>query len=838
MTAYFMPVIKECIILTSKLNLKKNIMRKLIVILLIFSFQLSQGQPVVVHAEINPAWKKNYRASATKINDLIHTKLDVNFDFTKSRMYGKAWLTLSPHFYPTDSLTLDAKGMHINEILLINGSSKKKLNYQYDSMQLFIKLDKTYLKGQKYTVYIDYISRPDEYEGKASTAITGAKGLYFINPRGEKKNEPTQIWTQGETESNSVWMPTIDKPDQKSTEEITMTVPSKFVTLSNGLLVNQKKNADGTRSDTWKLDLPHAPYLFFMGVGEYSIVKDSYEGKEVSYYVEKEYAPVARGIFGGTPEMMKFFSKILRVDYQWPKYAQIVGREYVSGAMENTTATLHQESAYQNARQLLDGNTWEHVIAHELFHHWFGDLVTAESWSNLTVNESFADYSETMWTEYKYGKDAADEYNYNAMKTYLMSGDSNKDLVRFYYKDKEDMFDAVSYQKGGRILKMLREYTGDDAFFAALNQYLVTNKFKTGEAHQLRLAFEDVTGQDMNWFWNQWYFGSGNPEVTIKYLYNDTAGKAQVIVEQTQKGNLFKLPLKIDVYTGNNKTRYERWLNNKIDTFEFSYTSRPDLINVDAQKTMLWEKTDNKTADNFRKQFKSAPLYLDRREALEYFGKNKMPDLAWGLNDSFSGIRKLSLDLIMKNEQVAENDFLPLVEKIAMSDPDRKTKAKAIEALAGLGDKKYLTLFQKNLHDSSYSIAGAALEGIAKLVPDSSYILAKSVAADSRGKLGEVANQIIMKNGIEADFEYLYDRIRLMPLTQEKFAAIAAFGQYLAGIDDPGKIKLGVDEIVTFKNSIPEDYRQYTDPVFNGILQNIASKKGGEVKDYIENALQ
>src|SRR5204862_4890964 len=204
-------------------------------------------------------------------------------------------------------------------------------------------------------------AKPDEVPNKGSAAIKEAKGLYFINPRGEDQDNPTQIWTQGETEANSVWLPTIDKPNQKMTDEIAMTVPDKYVTLSNGLLTGQKKNADGTRTDTWKMDLPHAPYLFFMGVGEYSIIKDSYKGKEVAYYVEKEYAPVARGIFGHTPEMIKFYSDKLGVDYAWPKYDQIVGRDYVSGAMENTTTTLHGEFAYQNARELKDGNTWEDV---------------------------------------------------------------------------------------------------------------------------------------------------------------------------------------------------------------------------------------------------------------------------------------------------------------------------------------------------------------------------------------------------------------------------------------------------------------------------------------------
>ena len=232
--------------------------------------------------------------------------------------------------------------------------------------------------------------------------------------------------------------------------------------------------------------------------------------------------------------MIAFYSRITGVDYAWPKYSQIVGRDYVSGAMENTTATLHQLTAQQNARQLVDGNVWEEVIAHELFHHWFGDLVTCESWSNITLNESFADYSETLWYEYKYGKDAGDDKNFDGMQGYLFSGGENKDLVRFYYQDKEDVFDGVSYSKGGRILNMLRNYVGDSAFFKSLNLYLTTNKFHSAEAQQLRLAFEQVTGKDLNWFWNQWYYGSGHPKLKIDYDYDDAAGKAKVIIEQPQ----------------------------------------------------------------------------------------------------------------------------------------------------------------------------------------------------------------------------------------------------------------------------------------------------------------
>ncbi|HEX8331671.1 MAG TPA: M1 family peptidase, partial [Segetibacter sp.] len=234
--------------------------------------------------ERDESWKKIYRSTEPRINDLVHTMLDVSFDYTKSYLNGKAWITLKPHFYNTDTLRLDAKGMNIHKVAIVQAGKNKDLKYTYDSMTLLVKLDRMYKGGEAYTIYIDYTAKPNELKTQGSAAITDAKGLYFINPLGTEPNKPTQVWTQGETEASSVWFPTIDKPNQKTTSEISMTVPAKYVTLSNGKLTVQKKNTDGTRTDTWKMDLPHAPYLFFMGVGDYAIVKDTYKGKEVSYY--------------------------------------------------------------------------------------------------------------------------------------------------------------------------------------------------------------------------------------------------------------------------------------------------------------------------------------------------------------------------------------------------------------------------------------------------------------------------------------------------------------------------------------------------------------------------
>jgi aminopeptidase N len=793
------------------------------------------------------SWKKIYRGSATRINDLIHTKLDVKFDYDKSYLYGKTWITLKPHFYPTDSLSLDAKGMDIHKIGVVKGANNIALKYDYDGMILHIHLDRTYKYNENYTVYIDYTSKPNELKVQGSAAITDAKGLYFINPKGEEKDKPTQIWTQGETEANSAWFPTIDKPNQKTTDEIYMTVPDKYVTLSNGKLTSQKKNADGTRTDYWKMDLPHAPYLFFMGVGDYTIVKDSYKGKDVNYYVEKEYGPLARRIFGHTPEMIAFYSRITGIDYPWIKYDQIVGRDYVSGAMENTTATLHQESAQQDARELVDGNGWEDVIAHELFHQWFGDLVTTESWSNITLNESFADFSETLWNEYKYGKDAGDATNYAGFQGYMgQPENAEKDLVRFHYADKEDVFDGVSYAKGGRILNMLRNYTGDSAFFKALNLYLTINKFKSGEAQQLRLAFEEVTGQDLNWYWNQWYYGSGHPKLNIDYVYDEDAKTVKVIINQTQDSDkVFRIPLAIDIYNGSQKYRHKVWVENKSDTFSFAYTIKPDLVNVDGDKTLLCEKKDNKTIDNFIHQYKYAGLYLDRREAIDYCAQYQddtkaMALLTMAIKDKYYGLRSYALGKLDMKKEAIRQVMEPLLVDIVKNDPKSTVRAKAIELLGQYDKAGYKPLFLKAVDDSSYTVSGSALEALA--IVDSAGALTEVTRLSkqpSKGKLRSSISEVLMKFGDESNFDVIADNFDKMPVTQNKFSSLQPYAALLSKIQNTDKLKRGIDQIVKFRDAIPASVRVQTDPYINNlILKSIATKKDAaglkEQADYIK----
>lgn len=678
--------------------------------------------------------EKVYRATHTKVTELKHTKLKVNFDYQKEQMNGEEWLTAAPFFYATNELTLDAKGMLIHEVALDNNGKKSPLKYDYKDDVLKITLDKTYQKNQDYTVYIKYTSRPNEVKQQGSAAINDAKGLYFINAQGKDPDKPTQIWTQGETESSSAWFPTIDKPNQKTTQEIYMTVPDKYVTLSNGILKDSQKESNGLRTDHWVMDKRHATYLFFMGVGEYAIVKDKWRNIPVDYYIEKEYEPYAKQIYGNTPEMMEFFSKKMGYDYPWAKYAQISGRDYVSGAMENTTATLHGSDILQKPGQLIDENTWEDTIAHELFHHWFGDLVTAESWSNLTVNESFANYSEYLWNEYKYGKDQADYHQMQDVNMYIHNpADFKKDLVRFDYDSREDVFDLVTYQKGGGILHMLRNYLGDEAFFAGMQDYLKTNEYQNAEAHQLRLSFEKVSGKDLNWFFNQWYFGSGNPKINYSYTFEPVKKQIAVVIEQTQE-QPFQFPLAIDVYDNGKPKRYNVWVNAQAkNTFNFDVSKNADLVNINADGVLLADITDTKTPEQYLMQFTGSKEFKSKYNALngikDQVGKNPTATklLAAAIKDPFFRTRIKALQLMDLSNAEQLKALGSDVEKLAANDPKTLVQAAAISALAKTKDKKYIPIFEKGLNAVSNSVKGNSVGAIIEIDPSRASTLADKI---------------------------------------------------------------------------------------------------------------
>ena len=673
--------------------------------------------------------RSRYNAAATIKTDLIHTELDVRFNWEASQLIGNATLTCSPYFYDTDSLILQAKAMDINSVQL--EGEALEFNYTNDRV-LRIGLDREYSRDEEYTVAIDYVANPEQKEEGGSSAIKSDKGLYFINPKGENPDQMPQIWTQGETEASSVWFPTIDRPNQKTTQDIYITVEDKYKTLSNGSLVSSEQNEDGTRTDHWKQELPHVPYLFMMAVGEFEVVEDSYtkpDGTEmpVHYYVEPEWKEHAQAIFGETPEMIGFFSDLLGVDYPWDKYHQIVVREYVSGAMENTSAVVFGDFVYKTKRELIDGNDHS-IIAHELFHHWFGDLVTCESWANLPLNESFANYSQYLWDEHYYGRDQADYYAEKEADGYFQQSAQagHHDMVWYDYESKEDMFDTHSYNKGGRILHMLRYYLGDDAFFTALQHYLKENAYQPVEMHQLRLAFEKVSGEDLNWFFNQWFFESHHPELEVAHEILEN-GDVELTVRQEQdleEAPLYKLPLQVDIYADGSKTTHDIVVNKNINTYNFSVEGTVENIVFDAQRVLLGAVDHDKPREWYVNQFYNAPLYKDREQAVIYGsrlrnekGRQMILD---ALEDDFWYIRQQAIGKLDKVLSKRPEDVRKAVISRIKNDDNSKVRGSAVRFLANnfFEDphaEKTRELLTKVINsDSSYFTISQALNGLTK----------------------------------------------------------------------------------------------------------------------------
>ena len=749
--------------------------------------------------EITASRENVYHGSPDKDFDLVHTRLEVKFDYGKQYLYGKATITLKPHFYPQKELVLDAKQFDIHEVSVVTGDNNREaLHYSYDSTRLTIQLNKEYTRDDVLKIYIDYTAKPNERKSGGSVAINDDKGLYFINPLGTDSLKPTQIWTQGETESNSCWFPTIDKPNQKCTDEIYITHLKKYVSLSNGILISSISWNDSLVTDYWRMGLPHAPYLFMMAVGDFAVINDRWRDIPVNYYVEKEFAPYAKQIFGNTPQMIEFFSQKLNFDFPWPKYSQIVVRDYVSGAMENTSATLHGEFIQRNSRELLD-QTHEEVISHELFHQWFGDLVTPESWSNTPLNESFATYGEYLWHEYKYGREFADYKFHEDYRKYIDEAkEKNVDLIRFHYDDREDMFDAHSYQKGGLLLHYLRNVVGDEAFFKSLELYLKTNQFKSVEVHNLRLAFEEITGKDMNWFFNEWFLNSGHPVLNISYSSNNDS--IYVTVEQKHNTGAeltYQLPFKISAWYGKNVRSYDVTLKKKSQTFVFKAEGKPDLIDFDPDYTVLCERKDNKTTDNYLFEYKNAPNYNEKSEALKKLGEVQKQNpaakevLIEALNDKFFALRSYAITKIDLPKESSDSIYT-IIENLAKNDKESKVRKTAIDKLSKSSSaSKYIAVFEALVNDSSYEVASAALKALVDIDSKKAMAAAKQFENDKNANMVSAVADVYAKEG-DAGYQSYFENKLKKATGFSKYTLLYYYANFLVRMDDKNVVLAGI----------------------------------------------
>lgn len=782
-----------------------------------------------------PAGPQVYRAAAPKLWEIMHTRIALSFNFKTKTADAKEWIKLHPYFYPTDTLVLDAKSMHIDSVAIIQKKVITPLKYVYDDDQLKIYFGCVHSSTDTLELYLKYTALPYGEAKGGSSAIVDDRGLYFINTDYSVPHKPAEIWTQGETESNSHWMITIDKPNTRFTSQVELTVPDSFVTLSNGNIIKQVK-ANGMHTDIWKMDMPIQAYAVMFAIGKYTIIKDHWKNKEVNYYVEPEYAPYAKKMFNNTAEMIGYFSERTGVPYPWSKYSQVVARDYVSGAMENTSASLFGEFMNQNPREMADKNS-EDIVSHELFHQWFGDYVTAKSWSNLTINESFANYGEQLWRTHKYGKAAGDELAYNDLLGYIGTATINDpQLVRFHYDSREDMFDQISYNKGGSVLRYLNSLIGDAAFDKAMNLYLTKNALHSAEAHNWRMAVEDATGQDWNWFFDEWYFHPGHPLLKVVYNYDDAAKILGVSVTQTQNDSpfLYQLPLKTSVIYGNDVEVVDWRLSKRKDTFTYAYRDgkRPVVV-PDCLHVLPGEIKDGKKPEQWAVQFAHSNDYISRRLAVVAAGKLLSDSVSqtiidMGLGDVLPSIRKLTLtQLKSTSSEKNHRKWTAKVRQISVSDSNKLVRAEAFGVLGAWKVTAAKEDMFAALYDSSYILAGTALDAIGKMDKDTAYILSKQLmATDPKSTLDYVIWINIGNKGADEDITLLEAHAPYVQGTKQ-FSFATAMNNYLKNVKSDVSFKRCVDIYTTM--IITNNLKNYRSAL-GGFLFQVATEEKDNIK--------
>jgi aminopeptidase N len=670
--------------------------------------------------------ENKFRTSATKAIDIIHCDLELKFNIFKHQCIGKESIQLKPYFYETDSIVLDALNMIIDGVTIKTSDGQDLIfTTNYNQEKLVFKLERKIKRNEIINLGISYIARPDLNQKESGSAIKSEKGLYFINSTGNEIYKPIQIWTQGETESNSNWFPTIDKPNEKFTSTITITTDSKYTILSNGKKMSSA--VDGNfKTEKWANEKPMSAYLMMMAIGEFDVVKEDLNGKEVSYYLEKNYSPYAREIFAHTKDMIAFYSNRLGVEYPWDKYAQVVVHDYVSGAMENTSATLHGEFVQKNTRELMDGDN-DGIISHELFHQWFGDLVTCNEWSQLVLNEGFASYGEWLWIEHLKGKEALLEKAFSTNQRYVKYTKTNPDfpIVNYNYKKPDDMFNIITYQKGALVLNLIRSKMGDDAFFEALKNYLTKYAYANANVHDLQHEIEIVTGQDWRPFFEQWFYRGDHPILQIRYDYNDSLKRIEIEIEQKQEAGLFKFPLKFKIKHGDRIEYFTFDISQQKEIFQVkkldSIRNDWPQIMVDPDATFIGEIDDAKPILQSIAQYSSADNYIDKIRSIRALANQQVQydtarsQLLSSINDINPSIRAEALQLIDWKNGKNIVQAKELLIQLALSDEKANVRKHAMHVLSDLRDESLMTTFQEGIKDSSYSVAAKALDGIYKI---------------------------------------------------------------------------------------------------------------------------
>ncbi|GAB4377986.1 MAG: M1 family metallopeptidase [Elainellaceae cyanobacterium] len=632
-----------------------------------------------------------------------HIFLDLAIDIPTKSYCGTCQIRLNPIRNGIDSLTLDAVNLHIDGVKV----NEVEQPYDYDGEQLRIRLKTPTTANQPIIVAIAYhVEHPQ-------------RGIYFITPTSDYPNKPTQVWTQGEDEDSRFWFPCFDYPGQLATSEIRVRVPKPLLAISNGELLATVEEEDA-KIYHWIQRQVHPTYLMTIAVGDFAELQDEWQGIPVTYYVEKGREADARRAMGKTPQMLEFFSQAFGYRYAYPKYAQVCVEDFIFGGMENTSTTLLTDRCLLDERAALDNRTAESLVAHELAHQWFGDLVVIKHWSHAWIKEGMATYSEVLWTDYEYGKEEAAYYRLNEARNYLNEDASRyrRPIVTHIYREAIELYDRHLYEKGACVYHMIRAELGDELFFKTIHTFVQDHAHQTVETVDLLRAIEKATGRNLLFLFDQYVFRGGHPDYKVAYSWDGDSNLAKLTVTQTQAkdgdnsstSGLFDLKIPIGFgYTCQNaapevKTFTVR-IHEREQSFYFPLDRKPDFISFDVGNHFLKTVTLEYPIAELKAQLQD-PDPISRIYAAEALAKKGGLEAVKALsaalqNEAFWGVRteiakylaSVKLDQAFDGLVAGLNDSNSKVRRAvvdALADLKTMASYEALKAIATQGDASYL----------------------------------------------------------------------------------------------------------------------------------------------------
>jgi aminopeptidase N len=688
---------------------------------------------VLCFAPISSAQEKEpLRTAAARPVDMLHIKLELDVQLKKKSVSGRATLDFAA-LSPIQTLTLDAVSHEIQNVQAKTSAGPIKVSWTNSGQQISINFERQLKRGEKVQVAIDYRVR----EPKA--------GLHFFQPSKEDPDVPLTVWSQGEPIANRHWFPCLDNPNERQTTEIIATVDAGFECLSNGSLQSKKVLKNKRVQFHWKQAKPHVAYLVTLVVGEFVVGRDEWRGRPVTYYVPKSRAKDMAKTFKNTTKMLDFFSEKFGIEYPWEKYAQVVVEQFIMGGMENTSATSLYGRVMHDERALLDG-TPDWLIAHELGHQWWGDLVTCKDWSHLWLNEGFATYCEIMWAEHYSGIDEAHYRLIDKSRSARSGAALTRPIVDRRYAKPSAMFDSRAYPKGGWVLHMLRSQLGDEDFYRGLQRYGTVYAYQTAETSDLRQVFEKLYGVSLERFFHDWTERPAHPELLVKSTYLPKEGLMRLDVKQTQKVDPFQIPLTIDLVIDGEKepVRFSRLMTDREFKAFVPVKKRPSQIRVDPEYTLLAAIKEQKANDWWEAQLFKAGGIAERIRAIEHLSAAKTDKnrelIAQSLSsDAFYGVRIEAAKALAKMKGNIARDALVK----AINQPNAKVRNVCIGSLAQFkNDKAVITALKKKLAagDESYKAEAATISSLSRVGEKPPVdLLIKSLDKPSHGEVIQLA---------------------------------------------------------------------------------------------------